>query len=75
MAQCFISDSSRRPMNISEAEMEAKWQAGLPKPEKVVCNECKQPSYNGRYINGKCRKCYNATRVPHRSTFPGIVVK
>jgi len=58
MAQVFISDSSRRPQQISEDEMQRNWDRDLPRPKQVVCNQCKQADYKNKYINGLCTKCY-----------------
>jgi len=75
MAQVFINDSSRRTLQISEEEMQKRWDRDVGPRAPMICGKCKQPPYNGRLYNGLCRKCYNETRAPLRKTSPAVQVK
>lgn len=56
MAHMFISESSRRPLQISEEEMQKKWDTGLGERKPIKgCSSCGE--LDKKYINGKCRKC------------------
>jgi hypothetical protein len=53
----YINNSSRRFPQPPQEEMEKSWEEGLGKPTGAVCNVCGQKSYDGKLVNGLCRKC------------------
>lgn len=55
MAQIFLSDSSRRNQQISDADMEERWNQAFGDKKRQTCSDCGEPAAETK--NGLCRKC------------------
>jgi hypothetical protein len=55
MAQVFLSDSSRRDMQIPEEEFDQRWNEAFGERKKMTCPKCEEPAF--RLRKGLCDNC------------------
>lgn len=69
MAHVFISESSRRPQQITEDEMEKKWSEAFGEKKKMICSRCKRPVHKVASVNDSGPLCYDCLRQTTRLEF------
>ena len=68
MAQMFLSESSRRNQQVSNDEMEQRWETAFGTRKWQVCSRCGEKAH--ATTNGLCHTCRSKTQAEQAGTYP-----